>query len=83
MTSPGGRAHLGRAKAARSILFWLRWTAPAGWERQHGDKDASSQSGEALLAPARNRRKQGKPLDGEGGRRREGVGRVQSSEEAG
>src|SRR4051812_6514428 len=39
----------------RAASWMMRRNAPAGRKRQHGNKDAL-ETGEALLAPARNRR---------------------------
>ena len=75
-----------KAKAAWAVADWLtRRTTPAGWERQHGDKDTPShwrdpprpaaQSAEAREVVERVHR--------EINRRREGDGGVRSSEEAG
>jgi hypothetical protein len=48
-----------------------RWTTPAGWKRQHGNKDAP-ETGEALLAPLRNRRKKLGRITGKPGKSTEG-----------
>ena len=41
--SPGGRAHIHRAKAAWRVAVWLtRRSTPAGRERRHGDEDTAS-----------------------------------------
>jgi hypothetical protein len=82
----GGRAHGFGAKAAGSVEGWpARRTPPAGWERQHGDQDTSS-NWRSPPRPAAKAAESGRPHNRrtrEVGRRREGGGRVRSSDEAG
>ena len=41
--APEAEPATGKAKAAWAVADWLtRRTTPAGWERQHGDKDTRS-----------------------------------------
>src|SRR2546425_992426 len=83
---PGGRALGFGAKAAGSVEGWpARRTSPAGWERQHGDQDTSS-NWRNPPRPVAKSAEPGRPYNRrtrEVGRRREGGGRVRSSDEAG
>jgi hypothetical protein len=85
MRGPGGRAHNRRAKAAWSIVGWLtRCPTPAGWERQHGDKDARS-NWRNPPPPVVKAAEQGRSYNRstrESDRRGEGGGGVRKSDEA-
>src|SRR5262249_57458773 len=82
----GGGGHGLGAKAAGFVEGWpARRTPPAGWERQHGDQDTSS-NWRTPPRPAAKAAESGRPYNRrtrEVGRRREGGGRGRSSDEAG
>src|SRR5262245_22269514 len=86
VSAPEAEPATGKAKAVDHIACWLtRCDPPAGWERQHGDKDASS-NWRSPPPPAAKSAEQGRPYNQrsrESGRRGEGGGGVRNSEDMG
>ena len=86
MIAPEAEPATVKVKAAWAVADWLtRRTTPAGWERQHGDKDTRSNWRDPPRPAAKSAaaREVVEPVHREVTRRREGDGGVRSSGEAG